>query len=360
MRPPLVAAVGTPDAWRGEWEDLAERVGASPFLRPGWTEAWFRAFGRGRLEVHAVRRDGRPAALVPLVRRGGVLASPTNWHSAEFGLLAEDAEAARALAEALPAAAGRRLSLAFLDGDAAQHLADAARRQGRRVLRRTQQRAPTVALEGDWEAYLAARSRNLRGDLARRRRALAARGRVALEVTGAEDLEARLAEGFTLEASGWKGARRTAMSSRPEVRAFYAEVARWAAARGWLRLAFLRLDGVPLAFDLALEQGGVHWMLKTGFSEAHRELGPGKVLRGEMIARAFRAGLRSYELLGDAEPWKLQWASRTRARELVQAFRSTPLGLCDWTLVCYGRPLAKGLRDRLRGAAAPGEARSRA
>ena len=34
---------------------------------------------------------------------------------------------------------------------------------------------------------------------------------------------------------------------------FYRRVAAWAAERDWLRLAFLRLDGRPLAFDLALE-----------------------------------------------------------------------------------------------------------
>src|SRR5205823_9937115 len=32
-----------------EWEELAERVSASPFVRPGWFEAWSEAFGSGPL-----------------------------------------------------------------------------------------------------------------------------------------------------------------------------------------------------------------------------------------------------------------------------------------------------------------------
>src|SRR5438105_12628854 len=34
-----------------EWDDLADRVSAPPFLRSGWTAAWWLAFGRGHLEV---------------------------------------------------------------------------------------------------------------------------------------------------------------------------------------------------------------------------------------------------------------------------------------------------------------------
>src|SRR5262249_41813831 len=39
-----------------EWEELADRVQAVPWVRPGWVAAWWRAFGKGALEVLAVRR----------------------------------------------------------------------------------------------------------------------------------------------------------------------------------------------------------------------------------------------------------------------------------------------------------------
>ena len=47
-------------------------------------------------------------------------------------------------------------------------------------------------------------------------------------------------------------------------------MARWAAAKGWLRLAFLRLDGKPLAFDFGLNDGNTLYSLKTGYDEAYR------------------------------------------------------------------------------------------
>jgi len=336
-----------------EWEELADRLHAPPFLRPGWIAAWWRAFGRGRLEIQSDRsEDGRLSALLPVVRERGVCASPTNWHSPEFGLLAESEVAARRLCASLLAERTRRVSLAFLPADQAEHLRAEAVAQGYRVIQRTLQRSPFVPIEGDWETYQRQLGKGFRDDLERTRRHLFARGRVSFEVSsgqGPDELLELLEQGFEVEASGWKGARGTAIRSRPLDRGFYTEVARWAAARGWLRLAFLRLDGRALAFDFCLEHAGVHYLIKTGYDPAYRELGPGKLLRVEMLARAFREGLRSYELLGACEPWKLRWTSATRPRELVQAFRPSALGLLDWSLFQHGRPLAKRIRDLARG-----------
>lgn len=61
----------------------------------------------------------------------------------------------------------------------------------------------------------------------------------------------------------------------------------------------------------------------------------------ETIEPLAGSGARSYEFLGDAEPFKLEWTGELRDRVLVQTFRRTPAGLARWTLQTYGRPLAK-------------------
>ena len=38
-----------------EWDELANRCGASVFLRPGWLAAWWRAFGRRWLDLITTR-----------------------------------------------------------------------------------------------------------------------------------------------------------------------------------------------------------------------------------------------------------------------------------------------------------------
>ena len=102
-----------------EWEDLADRTQATPFVEPGWIAAWWRAFGSGRLEVHVVRRDDRLIGVLPVGLRAGRAASPTNFHTPAFGLVAEDGGAADRLAAAVLDRRPRRLSVGFLDADGA-------------------------------------------------------------------------------------------------------------------------------------------------------------------------------------------------------------------------------------------------
>ena len=71
-----------------QWDALADRAGAAPFLRPGWIAAWWRAFGRGRLEILTAGSGGRLDAVLPVVHRHGGIHAPSNWHTPQYGLLA--------------------------------------------------------------------------------------------------------------------------------------------------------------------------------------------------------------------------------------------------------------------------------
>jgi len=325
-----------------EWDDLAERVQAAPWLRPGWVAAWWRAFGQGRLEVLAVRKDGRLAAVLPLYRRFWALHSATNWHTPQFGLLAEDEGATRELTRALFARRRRRINVGFLDGDDLRVCSTAATAAGYRPFVRPIQRSPYVPIAGTWAEYKQRLSAKRLSEIRRRRRLLEGAGQLSLQIVdGSERLAEFLEEGLGVEAAGWKGEAGSAIISRPQTRQFYSEVAYWGAARGVLRLAFLRLDGRPLAFDYCLEEGNIHYLVKTGYDPAYRALGPGLILRYEMLARAFDAGLASYEFLGTDQPWKLEWADQFRELVLLRTFGPTPSGVLEWAAFAYGRPLAK-------------------
>jgi CelD/BcsL family acetyltransferase involved in cellulose biosynthesis len=328
-----------------EWDHLADRSShASPWLRPGWVLAWRRAFGRGRLEIVTLRRDGRLAALLPLERRLGALRSTANYHTPSFGLLAEDRDAGRALLDETLARRPHRLELAFLEPESVDFyglraIGETARY---RLLERVLERSPYVPTEGGWDAYRSRLDGKMLRELRRRRRHL--ENQAPLEVV-VEDGNTRrndlLDEGFRVEASAWKGRNQTAIASQPETDRFYRDVATWAAERGWLRLAFLRLGGRPIAFDFAIEEGRRHHLLKTGYDPEYRALGPAMLLRYEMISRAFEVGLATYEFGGRDEPWKLQWSRTTRDHLLLQGFRRSVHGFVEWAAFTYGRPLAK-------------------
>src|SRR5262249_44402516 len=137
------------EAVRDEWDRLADRTGAAPFLRPGWIEAWWYAFGAGRLEVLREEGEGRVRALLPGRHRYGAINSPSNWHSPGFGLLREDRAAGGALLDELFGRRPAQVSLGFLSahGPGLEELTGAAEAAGYRCLQRTLERSPFVTVE---------------------------------------------------------------------------------------------------------------------------------------------------------------------------------------------------------------------
>jgi CelD/BcsL family acetyltransferase involved in cellulose biosynthesis len=331
-----------------EWERLAETTNAAPFLRPAWTRAWWEAFGGGRLEILTLRDHDRGdalVALIPLYQRLGRRLSASNWHTPQFGMVAAGHDAAAELAATLFERRPFELSLGFIDASSPELALyrDAASAAGYQVLERTLERSPYVTVTGTWETFARERlSRNRRSQLGRARRRLEREGRVELEIAdGAERLEDLLTEAFRVEASGWKGAEGTAISSKPQTLRFYQEVARWAAGQGWLRIAFLRLDGHPLATMVLLETGGTLYYLKGGYDPAFERCAPGMVLLSLVIERAFGSGVGRVDLLGGDERYKLAFTSDVSDKRRFQAFAPSPLGLLSRTAFTYGRPVAR-------------------
>jgi CelD/BcsL family acetyltransferase involved in cellulose biosynthesis len=329
-----------------EWDALATRLGAAPFLRPGWVEAWADAFSARGLTVLAARRDGELVGVLPLHRTAGrVLAGTGNAHSPLGGSLADGNSAAQALADALLRIGHSRADFVYTD-PADPVLTELQQR--RPSIARTLSEQPYVDVSGNFDAYVASLARKHRKEAGRLRRKLEAEGELTFEFAdGSERLDDLLEEGLAIEGSGWKSEAGTAIASDPATKRFYTAIARWAARHGWLRLAFLRLDGRALAFDFCLDSGGSFYALKGGFETEYRSFGPGTVLTYESLARSFAdPGLRTYEFLGEADEYKLAWTSTTHERLRVQAFSRSPLGIGQLAAWRYGRPLAKRVLSR--------------
>ena len=328
-----------------EWDALADRVDASPFSRPGWYAAWWEAFGDdGRFGVVALRGEsGRLRAVAPLVRDGAVTRSPSNEHTPRFGLLAEDEDALAELSRIIFRLRQQRLSLWPIDTEAPTlaALRAAAEEAGYRTVERVELASPYRSLEGVAEAE-ALLDRKMRKDLRRCRRRLEERGDLQVVVErGDGDLDAALEEAFDVEARGWKGAAGTAIGAADATRDFYASVARWAAERGTLRLVQLRLDGRTIAFEIdILEGGGLH-SLKAGFDPEYAASSPGHLAAHAAVQEAIDGGARSYELLGDAEPYKLKWTDTCHEMRSLEASAPTARGRAEHFRMRVVRP-AKG------------------
>ena len=330
------------------WDWLCERAEVDhPFLTHEWVRSWWEAFaapnGRSELRIALVRgRDGSPLGLVPLLadraRMCGIgldrLGFPWNPHTPRFGLIVADRheEVYRALWDHLEGACGDwdvlRLCQLPDGSDVSRRLAGLAAAKGFPVGRWTSSGSPYVPIQGTWQGYLARLSRKHRRTVRNRHRRLEALGGVELETLDGRGGEAAwrrldrdLEEGFRLEAAAWKGTAGTAILSRPETRLFYRLLARRAAARGWLRLHFLRVGGRRIAFHYSLLHGGTLYALKGGYDPEYARFSPGIVLYSLILREAFETGARALDFLGDEEPWKLHWTQRTRTHHWLFVFR---------------------------------------
>jgi CelD/BcsL family acetyltransferase involved in cellulose biosynthesis len=332
-----------------EWDALADACGAGPFVRPGWFEAWMRAFAPGREpELVSVRRGARLVGVLPLLPRYGGRSSPTNWHTPAFGAVAADDDAVRDLAAAALASSGAWLDCSFLDPAEPFTRALLDQADARHVIARPALRSPYLRLEGEWDSYRETKPSKFWREIRRRRRRLEDdHGAVSVEfVDGRENLDALLTEGLAVEGSGWKTDRGTAITQDPTIERFYREVAAWAAQQGWLQLGFVRVEQRAVAFSYAIVLHGIVHVVKVGFDPAFGRYAVGTLLTSHAIERAFEQGQRVYDFLGSEDAYKLDWTGDVRERIRVQAFSRGPLGTAAHAAWRYGRPAVRRVRPR--------------
>jgi len=176
-------------------------------------------------------------------------------------------------------------------------------------------------------------------------RRLAELGAVVTPLARPVDVDADIDRALALEASGWKGRRGTAIANDPATERFYRSVARAFANRDELRLSSVTLEGELVAFDLCLVANGRLWIPKGSIDERHRRLSPGIVLLVAEIEAALENGASGVELLGDADAYKLPFATRTRRHGTAHGARLRPAPVLR---VAYRRALRPRLRDVAR------------
>lgn len=348
-----IEAVRGSDAFarvRDEWNDLATRVDAPLFIRAGWIERWFEAFGGGSPVLLVARRDGAMAGVLPLYRRAGMTLTMSNVHSPLFDVTADDPEVAVALWQRAIELSGRRLSVFSLrDAPFGLPALDvAAGRAGRRPWVRSEWVVPHIDVAGtDWDDYSSARGKSLRRTVRRHRGRLEEVAPLCMEVVPAERIDAALTEALQIEESGWKGDQNSAMASRDDTLRFYTEIARWLASHDWLRLMILRHGDRAIAFEYIVDDADTWYPLKAGYDDALAEHSPGVIMQWDVLEAAFSQGIAKYDYCGEARDYTKRWASDGDPARRIEVFGGA-LGLADRLALVVARPALKRLRDRLR------------
>jgi CelD/BcsL family acetyltransferase involved in cellulose biosynthesis len=312
-----------------EWDALAERESAPPWMRPGWFERWLDAFRPASFEILCCREGDDLLGVLPLTVSGRTLRGASNPESPAFGMLTGSSAAARALGQHVLYRGPSRFEFRYLtayDPDVAA-LREAAADSGYLISERTVARSPFTSTIGGWDGFVEARGTAQFREERRKRRMLEKEGDLRFEVDdGGNHLDLLLNQALAIEDSGWKGRAHTAIAERTDVLAFYRSIVHWGAERGWLRFMFLRLDGQGIAFDLTFVEKNVCYLLKTSYEDAMSRWSPGRVLRQAAIRWACDGDVERYEFLGTDDSFKRKWADGYRDRLLMRGFAARPLG----------------------------------
>ncbi len=318
---------GRLDALRDDWTALFDRAASpSPFLSWEWLATWWRRFGgRRRLWVVEARDGaGRLAGALALAGRPGLGAR--RWRLVGNGATgadhldvlarAEDAPAvreaiARALASALPAWDVLDLE----DLPCGTPTADALRRalapRGVRIAVARGFACPGFAVRGTFEGHLARIRR--RETYGRRARWLARQPGFRVDgATSPQEAPAAMEDLLRLHRLRWAAEGGSDGIPSPAVEAFHREVAPLLAARGWLRVYRLLVEGEAIAAVYGLEVGRRFYYYQSGWDPAWSARSPGVVLVGRTVEDAYARGLEDYDFLRGTEAYKLDWASDRR------------------------------------------------
>jgi CelD/BcsL family acetyltransferase involved in cellulose biosynthesis len=321
------------------WNEVADAAGLDhPFLEHAWVRTWWECFGGGStLHILVVKAGDRPIAIAPLILRSirmwGIkvrrLGFFYNAHvpRADFLIAQRPEEVHRAiwshligkcswdLLQLCQLPEGSTTLEAITRLSAADDCPTGAWQSGA---------SPYLPLHASWGQYFDSLPGKHRGTLRNRFKRLKRIGSVEIEaVTSETKLADALEAGLRLEAAGWKGKSRTAISCDPATSRFYSMLARRAAERGWIALNFLCAGSKRIAFDYCLSYKNRIYGLKSGYDPYYARYSPSNLLSCLVLRSAFEQGMTECDFLGGSEDWKLQWTKHTKPHYWLFVFSRT-------------------------------------
>ena len=273
-----------------QWRQLAE-VACEPngYYLPGWEQA-VNAFATGRTDASALAawNGDRLIGLMPLVSlwRAYKIPLPALVSAHPYGTLcappldaAMSTEAAAQLLQQARDAGAHALILRDMpiDGAAMNAFAEVLKRDGikPRVLQSVSRACLDATRDADELLQDALGTKKLK-ELRRQRHRLAEHGEVHFDVARTVGEVAAALETFLkLEASGWKGARGTALAQDNGDRQFIRHATAALAATGQCEIVTLRAGDIPVAAGIVLRHQDRAFFFKIGVDERFAKFSPG-------------------------------------------------------------------------------------
>ncbi|MDK9695849.1 MAG: GNAT family N-acetyltransferase [Siculibacillus sp.] len=334
------------DAVRDALAALPDELRPTAFQHASWIDCWLAGEGHSQrrmvLALAESVADGRPLFALPLVL--DTFGPAAYWTALDLGVC--DYNASFAAPDFRPTTPEMRSIwtriVAALPDHADFLMID---KLPTAISGRTE---PLLELPGLWRSHVLRHSLRLDADfatlrdtrfsgttmrsLARKRRKLARKGWLTFSISTGED-----ALGPLERLLGWRGDR---YGVRADIDAFYR---RLTAAGDPARVAWLALDGEPLAACFGLVETEAFRLLAVGHDERFKNWSPGLLLIEDAIAWAVEGGFSEFDFTIGSEAYKFDFGVGTDAM-WIAAEEFSPQGSAMLRLMLARNLIAKQLK----------------
>jgi len=173
----------------------------------------------------------------------------------------------------------------------------------------------SVSLEGDFEKYVASRSKGFRYNIKRRFKKVKEAGFAihVKRVTDPEEMQAAVSRFGDIESMGWKGASGTAVHIDNVQGQFYTSVLKNFAQNEKACIYELYFDDALVAMELCIASSHMLILLKTTHDEGQSSFAPGRLLLYLLLEDQFLTKqVKKVEFYTNADINELGWATHDR------------------------------------------------
>lgn len=283
----------------------------SIFSTPEWQELNWRNLREDgwQLLLMAVRGKGRPIGIAPLRRRGGVIqfiGNPDVSDYLDFLFNPGHEELFYpAFLDALKSEDWNSLDLHCLPtaSPTLTHLPFLAQRMGLTVVLEQENVSPGMELPGAWEDFLASLDKKHRHELRRKIRRLEQNDTFKYYALEGDGIAAGMDDFLRLQRAS-SPEKAAFMDLRME--AFFRDMLGRLAARDWVKLYFMEVDGKRVSTALCFKYGQEILLYNSGYDLSYGWLSVGLLLKAFCIRDAIETGMKRFDFLRGAEHYKYE------------------------------------------------------
>lgn len=300
--------------FRPQWASFARECKAvTPFQLPEWLLPWWQCFGSGTLQVFVFSEGPALTGVIPCFLHdwdGARQLTLIGSGISDYLEPATDPQHSAAMVECLESHLRSRSDwdrCNWQDLSACTPL----KAMASQVLDDTP--CTEIPLTGGFEEYWAARSANLRRNVHRDDKKLAALGKVQFCATREGELKL-VDKLLQLHTARWQKHGEPGMVRANGLAEFLRHAALELAREKMLRIFSLKLEEKVVAIILSIAYRGTLFNYLTGFDPCYETAGVGRRLLFEAIRYGFGNGFKAWNFLRGDEPYKSWWGARPIAK----------------------------------------------